>query len=444
MTLGQLDNISIEGNLEFPCDVERLPNGNTIIADAGDESGDGSEIIEVNTKGEIVWRYGEGLKFAHSCKRLSNGNTLIADTTNNRVIEVTPGGEVAWSTDMWSDGTGILSDGTHLYYPNDAHELSDGTLLITDRNNNRFVVVDREGGVKRSFCDGIHHPHNADMLDNGNVLIVDSDGNKVLEIDGEGKIVWQYGDGSNDMLNFPRDADRLLNGNTLITDSRNHRVLEVNPVGQVVWEYKVNYYASFYEADRLPNGNTLISDQHHHQVIEVDPYGNIVWMFRNRRHIRKVYPKLTNGFFKKCDENGLPEGWYLYSRFAEGGGSIIWDQSEPGKRYPGLEYDRSGALCLIQYAAVKPGERYTFTGKIKTENVEESKMAYFQLFFLDSYGGPICNTGEAPKGNTFSGTTDWTQDTFEAEVPEKATTVEVRLFINGRGKVWMRDLMMFK
>src|SRR5690554_6900063 len=131
--------------LFFPCDVERLANGNTLITDAGDLRSAGSKVIEVNPFGVIVWRYTVDLVFAHGAKRLANGNTLIADTNNNRVIEVTPEGEIAFSSDEWGGGSGRLSDGTHLAYPNDAHPLDDGTLLITDRNNDRCVIASRDG-----------------------------------------------------------------------------------------------------------------------------------------------------------------------------------------------------------------------------------------------------------------------------------------------------------
>src|SRR4030042_4377079 len=80
----------IPGNVEMPLAVERLPNGNTLIADGGDHAGFGSEIVEVDPVGTIVWNYNKGLKFAHSARRMAKGNTLITDTTNNRLLEVTP------------------------------------------------------------------------------------------------------------------------------------------------------------------------------------------------------------------------------------------------------------------------------------------------------------------------------------------------------------------
>jgi hypothetical protein len=83
----------IAGNMEMPLAVERLPNGNTIIADAGDEAGFGSEIVEVDPVGNILWNYNEGLRFAHSGRRLRNGNTVITDSKNHRIIRVTPEGK---------------------------------------------------------------------------------------------------------------------------------------------------------------------------------------------------------------------------------------------------------------------------------------------------------------------------------------------------------------
>ena len=62
------------GRLDWPADVERLPNGNTLITDAGYWSGQGSEILEVDVLGNIVWKYDKDLRFAHSAKLLPNGN----------------------------------------------------------------------------------------------------------------------------------------------------------------------------------------------------------------------------------------------------------------------------------------------------------------------------------------------------------------------------------
>jgi hypothetical protein len=432
-----------KGILEFPCDVERLENGNTLITDAGDEAGNGSEVMEVTPAGQIVWHYSDGLKFAHSAKRLNNQNTLIADTTGNRIIEVDIKGNMVFSSDNWSNGTGLLSDNTHLHYPNDVHMLDDGSYIITDRNNNRCIIANGDGEIICNYNKGIKHPHNCDMLKNGNVLIADSDGKRIIEVNRSKEIVWKYGDGTRKMLDWPRDADRLENGNTLVTDSRNSRIIEVSPEGDIVWEHSAQYFANFYDADLLGNGNVLISDQQHHQVLEVDRFGNVVWIFNNYVNPNKIHMKLTNGFFKTRKKDGCPENWILFNRFSEGGGKIIWDETEK-RPCPGLEYDRPGVLSLQQVVAVRAGQRLSLAGKLKNENMEDESFSYLQLAFLDCLGGLVEDASKAPKGNLFTGDINWTEDSFEAVAPDNACAVEVRVTICGKGRVWVKNMMLMK
>jgi Mal s 1 allergenic protein-like len=427
--------------LDFPCDVERLANGNTLITDAGDELGAGSEIIEVNPQGKVVWHYDDNLKFAHSAKRLENGNTLIADTNNNRVLEVSAAGQLLWSSDSWGDSCGTLSDGTHLDYPNKAKMLDDGNICITDRNNDRALIVSRQGKVIWQYAGEIKHPHNATILENGNLLIADSDGQYVSEFTREGDIAWSYGDGTSDMLNWPRDADRLENGNTLITDSKHARIIEVSPQGDIVWQYQSDHYANFYDADRLPNGNTLMADQQHQQVIEVDPDGRQVWFFRNFERPYPVVEKILNSRFEDWDDDGSPSDWYLCRRLAEGGGQLINAQTAAGKKIPGLQYDRDGGIWLQQTRKVVPGKSYRVSGLISTEEVEG--VACLQVAFADQKGGMLCDGAENPKSELLSGSTAVSRQLFTALAPEGAVTADIRVFISGKGRIFVEELFCF-
>ncbi len=429
------------GMVEFPGSAERLPNGNTLIADGGDELGLGSEVVEVDPLGNIVWQYDdEGrLSFVHSARLLKNGNVLITDTTNDRIIEVTREKRIVFSSDDWGDGKGTLSDGSHLGYPNDAYELQDNTLSICDRNNNRCVHVDRNGEVLWQFSEGVEHPHNAHPLSDGNILLSDSDRNMILEVSPQKEVVWSYGDGSPEVLNWPRCAVRLESGNTVICDSKNARVIEVTREGETIWEYRVDYFAKFYDIQVLPNNNILVTDQQHHQVIEVDRSGNYRWLHRNYHMVGPIEPKLRNGSFKERAEDGLPRYWHFAKRHNEGGGRVIWDKENRPHPCPGLEFDRHGFLYLQQTIAVRPGQRYHLAGKIKTEGIKGS--CSFMMCFLDKYGGQIYDMGDIPRGDLYIGDNDWTLDSAEAVAPDKATCVELRLYINGAGKAWIKELM---
>lgn len=352
--------------------------------------------------------------------------------------------DIAMNSDDWGGGTGKLSDGSHLHYPNEAFELEDGNLLVTDRNNDRCIHVDRAGNVIWCFGRELHHPHNANPLPDGNILISDSDGNRILEINRKKGIVWSYGDGSKETLWWPRSAIRLGNANTLITDSKNHRIVEVTPEGETVWKFQTEHVDKFYITHATGNGTFLVAcTDGHHQAIEVDRARNIVWLFRNYRRPAPIFARLTNGFFKEIGPDGMPEHWVLATRLSEGGGKLIWDKNNKPRPCPGLEYDRPGALFLQQSIAVEPGAVYRVGAEIKAVDVKDT--ACLHMDFFDTLGGSLYHVvTEMPSGTLLAGTTDWTHDMFEAEAPPRATFVELRLYINDRGKVFVRNLMLHK
>jgi hypothetical protein len=422
------------GVLDFPCGVERLPCGNTLITDAGAESGSGSEIIEVDKNGDVVRTTDLGFRFAHTAKRLANGNTLVADTSNNRILEFDSNDRIVFTSEDWGGGTGQLSDGSVLDYPNNVEVLDERRILVTNRNANNFIIVDRAGTlIERSMCK-LKHPHNCAPLANGNILIADSDENRVREVDVDGCTVWEYADG----LNWPRDANRLLNGNTLIADSKNSRVIEVTPDGVIAWEFAVDYFANFYEAHRLPTGSTLISDQQHKRVFEVSPTGEIIWEFRNFRRDQPVFEKLQNGFFRHWNSAGTPEAWHLATRFSEGGGTFVLGEDAYGKPVPGMTYDRDGALCFQQTIRVTPGEKRTFGGSLRTEGLDG--FTCLQVAFEDEFDGLLCDASLSPKGTPFSGDSDWVQDSLDVIVPPKAVYAILRIFLSGHGRVFFKEL----
>jgi hypothetical protein len=279
------------------------------------------------------------------------------------------------------------------------------------------------------------------MLPDGNLLICDSDGQYIREVDRSGEPVWSYGDGTTGMLYWPRDADRLPGGNTLITDSKHRRILEVTPAGETVWEYAVDYFANFYDADRLPGGSTLISSQQHQEVLEVDRAGQVQWSFRNYTRPFPVNPKLLNTRFTELDESGAPREWVVARRLSEGGGELVWTVNAAGKRCPGLAFDRAGGLCLQQTRQVKAGANYRVSGLFCTEGLEG--FACLQICFLDSKFGIFCDGAETPKSALFSGDTPWSRELFSAQAPAGAVAAEVRLFISGKGKVFVDELFCF-
>jgi hypothetical protein len=243
----------------LPSGIERLPDGNTLINDAGATGQPTARVIEVDSFGYLVWAYVRAdIQWAHTARRLPNGNTLISATEKSRVIEVNPAGDVTWEM------TGIS-------YPNEAYRLASGNTLITDKLGNRVIEVDSSRNMVWSYGN-LSGPHNGNRLANGNTLICDSDRNKVVEVTPTDSVVWQYATG----LSWARCAQRLSNGNTLITDSRHNRVIEVDSAGTIVWSLSSGLSLP-YQATRLENGHTIVSTGK--RVIEVDSAGTIVWQY---------------------------------------------------------------------------------------------------------------------------------------------------------------------
>jgi len=92
-------------------DVQRLENGNTLIAYDGG-------VIETNPAGKEVWR-GPDIKLPASAERLENGNTLISDYYGKQVIEVNAKGKTVWEFKGESEAC-------------DARRLENGNTLITE------------------------------------------------------------------------------------------------------------------------------------------------------------------------------------------------------------------------------------------------------------------------------------------------------------------------
>ena len=416
--------------LDKPLGVERLANGNTLIADAGGAyyTTTDSAVIEVDPQGNVVWTYSGDLRFAHTARPTQAGTILITDTSNDVVVEVNRAGEIVWSSDDWGGGTGTLSDGSHLHYPNNAEELEDGNLLVTDRNNDRVLEVTRDGRIVWLY-DKLVRPHNGHRLPNGNTLISDSESNVIIEVNSAGEIVWSFGGGP--ALNWPRNGERLPNGNTLVTDSRGGRVLEVDPAGRTVWQY--TGLALPFEAHRLANGNTLIADNNHRRVIEVSPDGHIVWQFRN--FVERLQETLVNGDFEIDDDgNGMPDGWNMADLNAEGIGTFIWDGTErvSGQRSASLEYHDEGRLAWLQVVRAAPGQTYHVEGWLKGD-ITSGAFA-IQLWFVDELGGPL---GDQPVvAGSFGRSAGWILVSADAIAPADTAALQVWIATQADGRIW--------
>jgi len=274
-------------------DVTELDNGSVLaayMADGYEDCGPyaspchrtGFRIIDPEPSPEVVheWSYPVRNRVAsevHDVEPLPDGGFVVADMEHERVL-IVENGEVTWeweaSTRYAAPDDPTKTDWLHI---NDVDRIGDGRFLVSVRNANQLIVLERGEGVVEVINedrdddtdddglvgdpDVLYHQHNPQWLGDGAVLVADSENHRVVELhrneNGVWEPVWVLEGAAGQQFNWPRDADRLPNGNTLITDTRNARLVEINASGTVVWERQLDYRALPYEADRQPVGEPV-------------------------------------------------------------------------------------------------------------------------------------------------------------------------------------------
>lgn len=226
----------------------------------------------------------------HDVERLQTGEYLVTDMEYERIFTVKDD-EVTWQWNASSfydapqDPT--TTDWLHI---NDVDVIGTGRYLVSVRNANQLLVIERgegvvdvintdttdsndancrqsnqladydgDGDIRCGDPDVLNHQHNPQWLGDGAVLVADSENDRVVELHrtdkGSWETHWTLDRTGRIAFNWPRDADRLPNGNTLITDTLNRRIVEVNDSGTVVWSVRTERIP--YEADRPPVGESV-------------------------------------------------------------------------------------------------------------------------------------------------------------------------------------------
>ena len=201
----------VEGNKTGRVEVhsfERLDKGNTLIA----ESGNG-RLIEVDRAGKIVHEVPLTLEHpdphrdTRLVRKLKNGNYLVCQEGDGKVREYDRAGKVVWSYTLdlgdrpRSPGHGPEGHGTEVY---GAVRLENGNTLIAGGNNNRVIEVTESGKIAWSI-DQKELPEITlawvtmlHVLPNGNIIVgnchAGPDNPQLLEVTRDKKVVWTFHD----------------------------------------------------------------------------------------------------------------------------------------------------------------------------------------------------------------------------------------------------------
>ncbi len=186
---------------------QRLPNGNTMIAESG-----ASRIIEVNATGKIVHQIALQVAVPHPhrdtrlVRQLENGNYLVCH-----------------------EGDGVLRE-----YARDGKEVWSYRVPLFDREPANGHGPEAFGN--QSFA--------ALRLDNGNTLLTTGNGHSVLEVTPSQEIVWKLEQDElpGITLAWVTTLQQLPNGNLVLGNCHagedNPQIVEITRDKRVVWKFQ--------------------------------------------------------------------------------------------------------------------------------------------------------------------------------------------------------------
>jgi outer membrane protein assembly factor BamB len=198
-------------------DVQLLPNGNVLI--------NPGTVQEVTPAGAVVWEVGPPVvRHAEACQRLPNGNTMIADNGAHAILDVTPDKQVAWRYDVPGK-------------PNmrQVRRLANGNTLICASSQHVVLEVSPEKEIVWRY--ELPFPYLAQRLENGHTLISSGEGagkrgHFLVEVDKDGTEVWKYGGADalqDEQLAWPSGFVRLDDGTIYVSECRKARIRVISP-----------------------------------------------------------------------------------------------------------------------------------------------------------------------------------------------------------------------
>ncbi|GDY05455.1 hypothetical protein LBMAG51_02420 [Phycisphaerae bacterium] len=198
-------------------DVQVLANGNVLITPGS--------VQEVTPTKEVMWEVGAPIiQHAEAAQRLPNGNTMIADNGNHTVVDVTPQKEVVWKYEV-PGGADMRQ----------VRRLPTGNTLICASSNHVVLEVNPAKEIVWKY--ELPFPYLAERLPNGNTLISSGEGNGkkgwyLIEVDSAGKTVWKYGgEGAPDdqQLRWPSGFVLVPDGRIFVSEAQGAKIRVISP-----------------------------------------------------------------------------------------------------------------------------------------------------------------------------------------------------------------------
>jgi len=188
--------------------IQRLPDGNTMVAETGNK-----RIVEVDTSGKIVKEvpltvdHPDPHRDTRMARKLESGNYLVCHEGDGAVREYDPQGKVVWAYTLdlagrpRSPGHGTEGHGTEVF---GAIRTPDGNTLIACGNGNRVIEVTPKGEIIWSIghdeLPGIRLAWvtTLQLLPSGNLIVGNThagpENPQLFEVTRDKKVVWTFKD----------------------------------------------------------------------------------------------------------------------------------------------------------------------------------------------------------------------------------------------------------
>ena len=144
----------------------------------------------------------------------SSGLVYVADSSNNRIAVFSEEGKLVRTFGSQGGGRGEFKNPTGVAVSPDGHH-----LYVSDRDNHRIQVFTLEGQYVREFgTDQLKGPTGLTVTSDGSVLVTDKEENRVAVFDKKGELIHSIA------VEGPRGLTFDTRGDLLVASYRNHCV----------------------------------------------------------------------------------------------------------------------------------------------------------------------------------------------------------------------------
>jgi DNA-binding beta-propeller fold protein YncE len=300
--------------------------GPVLIADR-----DNNRLLEVSPTGQILWRFpqpgelipGQSFLLPDDAFYSPNGRQIVVTQEDDFAISIV---DVAHPTIAFRYGhPGVSgSEAGYLHNPDDAMLAPGGALLAADIKNCRVIVIrppehhltqqlGRTGNCNHELGVSYGSPNGAFPMADGDTVVTEIDGDWIDVLGHDGQPV---GDSHPPGFTYPSDTNELRPGVFLSADYTSPGAIETfTPSGRLLWRYEPTGSQALNHpslALPLPNGDILANDDRNDRVIVIDPHTNrVVWQYGHTGQ-----PGSQPGYLANPDGVDLAPPYSLTMRFA--------------------------------------------------------------------------------------------------------------------------------